>query len=411
MGQFGGTDARHARHERPGGDSGLVSQGTRLREQWFYCRHRRSAIMAHDSGPTQIETLCRRFGPARLPLADRPVVATGYAFATAALLSTVVWELFVGGVIMLIISYDAYRFGETTLRVLWSDDLGGLLNPFEVAGLIPLVFVPSAFLAGTFARYLPARLRRRGALTGTLTMAGAYLVGGLPIGVALMLYGEVGDLTGALFFGSIFSLVAFPYSAWLSLPVGAAVGHVHQRAVGDSVHRGVASRLGNRVRAAATRALAPLSDRAVYGWTRYGLGWLPGGTRPAFGAGYAFAAVAGVLALVFIGFALQLEAPESRWLALTAVVFVPVAAAAGTLVWSLLPDDFPYRGPVGGAGVMAATLLVAGSVVPLLYGVPEVTVATSIEPGISALLYFGWLSLPLGAAVGSVHDRTLDGRV
>jgi len=84
-----------------------------------------------------------------------------------------------------------------------------------------------------------------------------------------------------------------------------------------------------------------------------------------------------------------------------------VAAAAGTLVWSLLPDDFPYRGPVGGTGVMAGTLLVAGSVVPLLYGVPEVTVATGIEPGISAIFYFGWLSLPLGAAVGSVHDRAL----
>ncbi|MBX0286158.1 hypothetical protein [Haloarcula salinisoli] len=363
--------------------------------------------MANDAGPTPIETLCRRYGPGRLPLADRRVVATGYAFATAALLSTVVWELFVGGVIMLIISYDSYRFGETTLRVLWSDDLDGLLNPLEVAGLIPLVFVPSAFLAGTFARYLPARLRRRGALTGTLTMAGAYLVGGLPIGVALMLYGEVGDLAGALFFGSIFSLVAFPYSAWLSLPIGAAVGHVHQRAVGDSVQRGIASRLGNRVRAVAARALAPLSDRAVYGWTRYGLGWLPGGTRPAIGAGYAFAAVAGVLALALIRLALQLEAPESRWLALSAVVFVPVAAAAGTLVWSLLPDDFPYRGPVGGTGVMAATLLVAGSVVPLLYGVPEVTVAASVEPGISALLYFGWLSLPLGATVGSVHDRAL----
>jgi len=362
--------------------------------------------MTHGSGPTPIETLCRRFGPGRLPLADRRVVATGYAFATAALLSTVVLVFLAGSVVTVFISYDSSRFAaENTLKLVWSNGDGAF--PLLPAWLIPLVFMSSAFLAGAAARYLPAQLRRRGALTGTLTMAGAYLVGGVPIGVALMLDGEGLDPAGALLVGLIYSLVAFPYTAWLSLPIGAAVGHVHQRAVGDSVHRGVASRLANRVRTAATRALAPLSDRVVYGWTRYGLGRLPGGTRPAFGAGYAFAAVAGVLALVFIGFALQLEAPESRWLALSAVVFVPVTAAAGALVWSLLPDDLPYRGPIGGTGVMAATLLVAGSVVPLLYGVPEVTVATSIEPGISAIFYFGWLSLPLGAAVGSVHDRAL----
>ncbi|WP_276251516.1 hypothetical protein [Haloarcula rara] len=364
--------------------------------------------MAHGSGPTPIETLCRRYGPGRLPLADRRVVATGYAFATAALLSTVILVFLAGGAVTVLLSYHNFRFGGgNTLKLVWSNGPDGPLNPLLLAGFISLLFMLSAFLAGAAARYLPARLRRRGALTGTLTMAGAYIVGGVPTGVTLMLDGEGLGPAGSLLVGFIISLVAFPYSAWLSLPVGAAVGHVHQRAVGDSVHRGVASRLGNRVRAAATRALAPLRDRVVYGWTRYGLGGLPGGTRPAFGAGYAFAAVAGVLALVFIGFALQLEAPESRWLALSAVVFVPVAAAAGTLVWSLLPDDFPYRGPVGGTGVMAATLLVAGSVVPLLYGVPEVTVATSIEPGISALLYFGWLSLPVGAAVGSVHDRAL----
>lgn len=375
--------------------------------------------MAHDAGSTPVETLCRRCGPGRLPLADRRVVATGYAFATAALLSTVVWELLAGGFVILSTSYHGFRVGgRATLTVFWSNGPDGVFNALMFAGLIPLFFVPSAFLAGAVARYLPARLRRRGALVGTLTVAGAYVVGGVLIAVAIMLVsgfetvavmldGEFKVLAEALTIGLSVSFYAFLLSGWLSLPIGVAVGHIHQRAVGGSVQRGVASHLGNGVRAAAARLLAPIRDRVVDGWTRYGLGGLPGGTRPAIGAGYAFTAVAGVLALVFSGLAPQLEAPESRWLAVTAVVFVPVAAAVGTLAWSLLSDDLPFRGPIGGTGVMAATPLVAGGVVPLLYGVPEVTVAASIERSISAIFYFGWLSLPLGAAVGSVHDRAL----
>ena len=362
--------------------------------------------MAYDSGPTPVETLCHRYGPGRLPLADRSVVATGYAFATAALLSTVVWALLAGVVIFMFTTHGQgfYFAGLATLVGLQSQGFG-----LHIWGmLIPLLFVPSAFLAGAVGRYLPARLRRHGALAGTLTMAGAYVVGGVPIGVALMLDGEIGDPAGALVIGSIISLSAFPLSGWLSLPIGAAVGHVHQRAVDGPVQRGVASRLGDRVRAAAVKLLAPLSNGIVDGWTRYGPGRLPGGTRPAIGAGYAFALVAGVLVLsIFNGFALRFQAPESRWIPVAAGVFVPVAFATGTLAWSRLPDDLPYRGPIGGTAVMATTSLVGGSGAALLYGVPEVTVAASVEAGFSVLLYFGWLSLPLGAAVGSVHDRAL----
>jgi len=352
--------------------------------------------MAAAGIPTGVETLCHRYGPSRLPGADRPAIGTGYAFATAALFSTVVWVFLAGGV--------RFVIGVDALLHQAAFELGG------IGGLTALFFVPAAFLSGALAHVLgPERLRRHGAFSGALAMVGAYVVGALLVGVALSLAWGVNSPADLLGLAVSVGGAAFLLSGWLSLPVGAAVGHVHQRTVGGSSERGVAWRIVNTVRGYAASYFGPASDRVVDGWARYGPSRLPGGDRPAIGAGYALATAAGALTLVIYGGpALLGDAVALRWLAVAVATVAPVAFAAGALAWSGLPDGLPYRGVIAGTSGMAATSLVGASGFHLLAVLPDVAVTETVGFGVFVLLYLGWLSLPVGAAVGCVHERSLD---
>lgn len=105
--------------------------------------------------------------------------------------------------------------------------IGGLTAPF---------FLPGGFLAGALTHVLlPERLRCRGALTGVLAMGGAYVVGALLVGVALWLAGGVKSPAGLPGLAVTVGIAAFFLSGWLSLPVGAVVGDVHERSL-DTTH-------------------------------------------------------------------------------------------------------------------------------------------------------------------------------
>jgi len=69
---------------------------------------------------------------------------------------------------------------------------------------------------------------------GHLLMVGAYVVGTALFAPVSVLFSDAtllfNDPLSALFIG----FVAFLTSGWLTLPVGAAIGHVHRRARGDT---------------------------------------------------------------------------------------------------------------------------------------------------------------------------------
>lgn len=363
--------------------------------------------MSQASWPEQLGSQCERYGPGRLPGADRQAVAAGYALATAALFSTLVWMFAAGGV----------RFLTG-----WSLSPSEAANAFlAFGGLVALFFVPGAFVSGVVTwRYLPERARRHGIVTDLLAMVGAYVVGTAFLLPVAVLFSDATLLFSGPRFTLVIGLVAFLGSGWLTLPVGVAVGHVHRRARDGSEGSvpGAAS-----LHAAGVRAmgyLRPALGRTVALWTRYGPGRLPSGTRSAVGAGYAFASVTAVLTLaasavlvastaVSGGDAPVISLSELLRYAVgvPVVAFVTVAFAAGVVSWRVVPDGLSARGAVAGAGTMAVVALVGGSIYGLLLDIPtSYPVWSVVGVGSYVLLAFGWVLLPIGALVGHVHQRS-----
>lgn len=352
--------------------------------------------------PERLGSQCERYGPGRLPGADRPAVEAGYALASAALVSTVLWTLSVGG--------TRFLTGWSLTR---SDQANALL---ALGGLTALFFVTAAFVSGAVIwRYSPERIRRHGIVTDLLAMVGAYAVGTVLLLPFALLFGDA----TLLFSGPLSVLyvggVAFLVSGWLSLPVGAAMGHVHRRARGRSDGSVPGAAPLRAAGATASGYLGPALGRSVALWERYGPGRLPGGQRPAVGAGYAFASVAAVLSLA-VSTVLLVSSGGHRVLSLLELLrygvgvpvgaFVPLAFAAGAISWRVLPDRLSFRGAVAGAGTSAVVALVGGSIYGLLLDIPlRYAVWSVVGVGAYVLLALGWVLLPIGALVGHVHQR------
>jgi hypothetical protein len=358
--------------------------------------------MNQPSWPERLGSQCERYGPGRLPWADRRAAAAGYALATAALLSTVVWTVGVGGVRFL----AGWPFSQ-------SIQANALL---ALGGLTALFFVPGAFVSGAVAwRYLPGRLRRHGIVTDLLAMVGAYVVGTALFAPFAVLFSDATflfeDPLSVLYVG----FVAFLASGWLTLPTGAAIGHVHRRARGGTD----GSVPGAGPLHAVRSYLRPALCRTITIWARYGPGRLPGGQRPAVGAGYAFASVAAALSLAVstvLAGAAVVSSGDVPFDSLAEFLrygfgapvgaYAPVAFAAGAVSWRVLPDGLSARGAVAGAGTTAVVALVGGSIYAMLLDIPTTyPVWSVVGVGAYVLLAFGWVLLPLGALVGHVHQR------
>ena len=171
---------------------------------------------------TAVETVgvfCKRYGPGRLPGASRPAVGAGYAVATAALAAAVAF-IVVSGIRTLLV------FGSLTIT-------GGVWYFGLLA--IPLV-VPAAFIGGAVAwRLFPESMSYRGSLAGLLATVLTYVVATL-LTVAILLVIFLIDsgpepVRGSVVVGLLYGGFGFIYTFWLTLPIGAVSGWIHERAV------------------------------------------------------------------------------------------------------------------------------------------------------------------------------------
>jgi hypothetical protein len=169
----------------------------------------------------EVKTVCERYGPGRLPGADRRTIGAGYAGAAAAL-----------GVALL--SALAMAVSEFVGPPLGAGD--GALGLVALAAL-PFV-VPMAFLAGLLVwRFLPDGGTYTGLVGGLLATLGTYL-GSLAVLYVLVVVlalstgsgGIGGVLVEAGWFVGLVGIGAFTWTSWLTIPVGCASGAVYERA-------------------------------------------------------------------------------------------------------------------------------------------------------------------------------------
>ena len=173
--------------------------------------------------PTQtLHRACTRYGPGRLPGAERPDVGAGYAAASAALAAT---ALFAVGAI----TGESVGLLSSNDGVVW----------FAFAGLAVPVVIPTAFLVGDVVwRLLPARVPFFGAVAGLLGTLGTY-VGSLLAVTVILTASVVLGLSGAdpvSAAGFSFGVVAlgFMITWWVTFPVGAVSGTVYNAVLKQS---------------------------------------------------------------------------------------------------------------------------------------------------------------------------------
>ncbi|RQG98460.1 hypothetical protein EA472_17745 [Natrarchaeobius oligotrophus] len=165
-----------------------------------------------------LATACKRFGPGRLPGADRRTIGAGYAGASAALGFALAFA-----VAMVVLP----ALGVTS----------DLVHPFwGASALVALPFVvPTAFAASALVwRVLPASGTAAGLVGGLLATLLTYL-GSLVLVflVAIPLAWSSGtgtvltEATGLVVLVGFFAAVL---TAWLTIPVGCVCGAVYERA-------------------------------------------------------------------------------------------------------------------------------------------------------------------------------------
>lgn len=91
-----------------------------------------------------------------------------------------------------------------------------------------------------------------------------------------------------------------------------------------------------------------------------------------------------------------------------------IAVLGGAVAWRLLPESMSYRGPL--AGMLATVLTYVGAtllLVPLLVASspaqPLSSVGLGLLVGIVGFILTFWLTLPIGAVSGWIHEQTVTG--
>lgn len=172
-----------------------------------------------------VAAVCKQYGPGRLPYAYRRDVGAGYAMATVAALTTTVFIL----VTQLV--------GISTIMSSYYVAYSGSLSE-QIVGMIATV--PGGFLAGFIVWRLPRLRTFRGVPAGIVAMVLMYPASAL-LDVMVILpiqqvaTGSAGPLVELLLLPIVAPIwvVGFGYSAftttfWLTLPVGALGGYIHE---------------------------------------------------------------------------------------------------------------------------------------------------------------------------------------
>lgn len=160
-------------------------------------------------------TTCKRYGPGRLPKAERRDIGAGYALASAAAGSALFFAL-----------------------VTWSYALGSSMEGdwefFGTAALVALpLVVPTSFVSAVIVwRRLPSDVPYFGAVAGLLATVGTYLLATLVLFAlnvaAVVIYGQYAQALEAVTFMGLVGFMAFASTFWLTLPIGSVSGIVHE---------------------------------------------------------------------------------------------------------------------------------------------------------------------------------------
>lgn len=173
--------------------------------------------MARAATLDRIGTACKRYGPGRLPGADRPDVGAGYAGGTAAL---GVVTLFVLVTSLLAILGSPFGFGSSTLAV---------LSLYAVPVVVPVAFVAAVAVW----RVLPTEIPYFGAVAGVIATLVTYVgsvvvVAALATVLAATSASDASTGTG-VGFALVVGFAAFLWTFWLALPAGMVSGMVYER--------------------------------------------------------------------------------------------------------------------------------------------------------------------------------------
>lgn len=169
------------------------------------------------------ERLCKRFGPGRLPGAENRDIGAGYAFATAALSAATVFILLTG--YKPILQYGLGAFGPAREGIYL---FGAYALPF---------IVPSAFVAGGLAwEFRLEGIPFEGAFAGIVATILTYVIA-TPLAISVyywlsLIYPSVTMSRTPLDLILFFGFFGFLFTFWLTLPLGAVSGYIHERAVG-----------------------------------------------------------------------------------------------------------------------------------------------------------------------------------
>jgi hypothetical protein len=166
---------------------------------------------------TTVGTMCKQYGPGRLPKAGRRDIGAGYALASAATGATLLFAL---------MSWSLYALGEP---------IGSDWDFLGTWALIALPFVvPTAFISAVIVwRTLPSDTPYFGASAGVLAALGTYIIALLALFVfsivALVSNSQYTEIPEALGFMTVIGFVALGSTFWLTFPVGAISGIIHER--------------------------------------------------------------------------------------------------------------------------------------------------------------------------------------
>lgn len=174
--------------------------------------------MATGTWLDELESACHRYGPGRLPGAEKPTIGAGYAGAAAALGVVVAFAT-------VMLALDGWPVAP---------DGSGVALAVAAVVAVPLV-VPTAFAsAAVVRRYLPSSVPYFGAVAGVLATLLTYLVAvvalfGIGLLVAVTGSAYYGPLVEAVRFAGLFGVAGFVLTAWMTIPVGCLSGYVHER--------------------------------------------------------------------------------------------------------------------------------------------------------------------------------------
>ncbi|MDJ1430851.1 hypothetical protein [Halostagnicola sp. A-GB9-2] len=176
-------------------------------------------------------SLCRRFGPGRLPYADRHDIGGGIAMAATGLLAVVLW--FGASIVLLHTGALAAVSGQDLVS------FGVLAGAF----FVPLA-IPASLVVGTILwRQIDPETSDPllGAVLGTCTSMVSMVAGGLSVGLVIALYNLLGGAITAvesIVLAFAFALPAFQFAlvfaGWLIVPLGAFGGWYHERSKGST---------------------------------------------------------------------------------------------------------------------------------------------------------------------------------